>query len=384
MKLLIESKKVSFERENEKRYRLTCNEENIPSICLSMSFRKIMDTFHVLGNEAQENCGWIEETNLTDAFCKLSNEIADCCLFSRGLSSECKLELSKIIYNRQHDLEQEIEKDYYLGNSLINLRSAKKKAEKEDILSFYSKCISYLIYLDKIDGNYPIPFLFEDLTYKIYFDKYLSKDYYPIDLALDANNFELLKNAIINNYCNFTSHNFKSPINIRPNPAIKSKPIVILIYILRNIKEENDFSIFDSFIKKHDFEFAWIFLDVTKEEMRKSARNYDNGRGDIVMWEYYKACLRIDNTNELSKIIKNKYKSIYFCRALNCSEIFSPHIEFNEDNIYISNEMRKFIQNEVLPEINATKPYNYKEHGIWGYDAFSGAPIMESDLHLPF
>ena len=46
-------------------------------------------------------------------------------------------------------------------------------------------------------------------------------------------------------------------------------------------------------------------------------------------------------------------------------------------------EINKYIQENIVPFIQSAQfTHTYKDNGIWGYDALTGAPIYEKDLYV--
>ena len=401
MNIYIESKEISQGR----KYRLKTDNINMPLICISGLFWKYIKIFNL--NHEPNFVGNLEldpEVELSNRFCSVMNSELGENFFSVGCSEECHFPYLQARYNTKLKVEEELNKNVKLKDEqsermaeeierlkndldypisdIFNQNSEGYKAinrikslQRKKDFYFYSKYIIYLMEQKRISSNHPLPLLFNKTIEEIGIDNYSSDgheyvDLYPIDLALKSDNFQLLKTIIYNGGVKFSynSHRYWNRLTD------------LILFILKNSKSEDDMSLVYSIFDLYPKDYEWIFKVNSSNPTYGPTRDNISSDGHMILREAYKTSLRINSTTALSTLLTKQRH--WLMKTLQGLNIYAPKTIANEEDIKLSEEMIMFIKENIGKHLSEYKDYDPHEHGIWGYDAFSGAPIMYSDLKV--
>lgn len=418
IKVLIKS---YFTKQGNKRstfYRLHTNTEHIPLALASAPFERLLYQFHLKRNDGIYGYKDSEdqtEHELTYAFCKLANIELGTPILSEGDTTTCKYDFltclvnvlrqslsciqalpdDEFIINMSKDIKDSINSFKYSISDILKDRpkdiingsinyafhdferiKAKYKRISLHRLSLY---IEYLLKHDYISPNSLVPALnrpeltargiikcdLNDLDSNLLYCPISLDELYPLNLALEGCNFELLKLAIQKK-----ATAFHCPNSTRNHIAD------LIIFYLQNCKDAADFyylkKLADSFIN----DINQIFEIHSSRDSFGVSADFISSEGKDILKEAYVTSLRLNSLILLKSIFTLHRR--WLLELLINQDIYSP---FHCDNIgTLSDEITKYINDVLKPAINTWIKDHQRDSGIWGYNAITGVPITQGQL----
>lgn len=347
------------------------------------------------------------DIEMSTCFCLLMNRALHKCKFEVGTPDECLYQYKGFKYYYKDFVPLVSPKAWNSSNSKECIEMMKKlegcvdeyKLENWEILSRdydsedlfnvslmfnrfrYSIFIEHLIdkhgldidsYVPMINGSYHIYGVFDSGAYKYpdSLEVLYDSDLYPLDIAYLSRNDSLLKKLI--------QKKAKSHATAVDDVLINGKSTNLISHMLdiANSKEDIEFAIslfFDNVINYNPFHMVNDNYCSINDTSRK------------VLESWYASVVRLGDIEQLNSLISQYPEQIF-----KMLKYVNPYTaKYNDNNIQeeisrISQFMIDYINEKVIPYINQynLKQTNYKEDGIWGYDACTGKPIRENDLYI--
>lgn len=244
-------------------------------------------------------------------------------------------------------------------SSITDLKKIKNIEEliREKRRKAYMQIVILLLDMGLIDSNDPIPLIFnieiEDLFY-FPFGNEIFYTPYPLELAWTIRDFDSIQKVIENGGFKYfpKSH------------SLRNKFTNLLVFILKNSKTSKHISLIYELLERDQEAFNDIF-----------GEGLGMAGGREILLEAYKACLRINSIESIKKLLSFQRYNLMKC--LQGKDVFSPQNTHIPEQFNLTSEVKQFIEHNIERELHKYRDYDPKEHGLWGYNAVTGAPIYE-------
>ena len=251
----------------------------------------------------------------------------------------------------------------------------------------YSLVVEKMVKENAINVDDFIPILDKNDLVDFYTDKkklywaepqtLFEEDIYPLNLAYMAGNSELMFYLL-----KMGASKFSVGRGVRMDGSSMQSDFVV--FMLEKAKDTSEFALIMTFINNHSEQIEKETKIVTKGNTHSLRECINSSGGENIIRAWYKCALRLQDIKCLELLLKRYNKQIL--GLLNNINPYSGNFLSQEKEkplVDMNIEINKYIQENIVPFIQSAQfTHTYKDNGIWGYDALTGAPIYEKDLYV--